>query len=101
MVQSRLNGRAKHFGLKSVSEYIARLRADHGFFNSELTELINRITTNKTDFFRENHHFEFLKDTFFPSLEEKAYQKRKKNPKNLVQRLLDGRGAVHTRDHLS
>ncbi|EMN46194.1 MULTISPECIES: protein-glutamate O-methyltransferase CheR [Leptospira] len=78
MVQSRLNGRAKHFGLKSVSEYIGRLRADHGFFNSELTELINRITTNKTDFFRENHHFEFLKDTFFPSLEEKAAKNGKK-----------------------
>ncbi|MDV6237310.1 protein-glutamate O-methyltransferase CheR [Leptospira ellisii] len=72
MVQSRLNGRARHFGLKSVSEYIGKLRVDRGFFDAELTELINRITTNKTDFYRENHHFDFLKSTFFPSVEEKA-----------------------------
>ncbi|XDD51068.1 protein-glutamate O-methyltransferase CheR [Leptospira sp. WS92.C1] len=78
MVQSRLNGRARHFALKSVSEYIGRLRADREFFASELTELINRITTNKTDFYRENHHFDFLKDTFFPSVEERASKNGKK-----------------------
>lgn len=72
MVQSRLNSRARFHKMASVSDYIRALRADRKFFNSELTELINRITTNKTDFFRENHHFEFLKNVFFPSLEEKA-----------------------------
>ena len=29
--------------------------------------MINAITTNKTDFFRESHHFEFLTTQFFPA----------------------------------
>lgn len=78
MVQSRLNSRARMHKMQNVSEYIRGLQADRKFFQSELTELINRITTNKTDFFRENHHFEFLKETFFPSVEEKALKSGKK-----------------------
>ncbi|EPG76422.1 protein-glutamate O-methyltransferase CheR [Leptospira fainei serovar Hurstbridge str. BUT 6] len=79
MVQSRLNSRARFHKMASVSDYIRALQADRKFFESELTELINRITTNKTDFFRENHHFEFLKDVFFPSVEEKAAKTGKKS----------------------
>ncbi|EPG64375.1 CheR family methyltransferase [Leptospira wolffii] len=79
MVQSRLNSRARMFKMTNVSEYIKALQADRKFFESELTELINRITTNKTDFFRENHHFEFMKSTFFPSVEERAAKSGKKS----------------------
>ncbi|EQA44288.1 protein-glutamate O-methyltransferase CheR [Leptospira broomii serovar Hurstbridge str. 5399] len=79
MVQSRLNSRARFHKMASVSDYIRALQADRKFFESELTELINRITTNKTDFFRENHHFEFLRDVFLPSVEEKAVKTGKKS----------------------
>ncbi|PJZ69342.1 SAM-dependent methyltransferase [Leptospira perolatii] len=72
MVQSRLNSRARYHKMANVSEYIRKLQKEPSYFQSELTELINRITTNKTDFFREIHHFEYLKNTFFPSLEERA-----------------------------
>src|SRR5262249_4041548 len=42
--------------------------------SQEMQELINCITTNKTDFFREAHHFDFLRDTVFPRLQERARQ---------------------------
>lgn len=72
MVQSRLNIRLRHYNFKSFKEYIDSLKNNRSFFENELTELINRITTNKTDFYRENHHFEFLRDTYFPMMEDES-----------------------------
>jgi chemotaxis protein methyltransferase CheR len=72
MLQSRLNIRLRQNQLTSFVEYVTKLRNDKAFLNAEIPEIINRITTNKTDFFRENHHFEYLKTTTFPQLEEKA-----------------------------
>ena len=42
---------------------------------SELMEMINAITTNKTDFFREAHHFQFLSEHVFPALRA-SHQRR-------------------------
>ncbi len=72
MLQSRLNIRLRQNHLSSFVEYVTKLKTDKIFLNSEIPEIINRITTNKTDFFRENHHFDYLKSTCFPMLEEKA-----------------------------
>ncbi|HET9958148.1 MAG TPA: protein-glutamate O-methyltransferase CheR, partial [Polyangiaceae bacterium] len=55
----RLARRLRHFGFSTFTQYYQYVtRQDRS--GSELRELINRITTNKTEFFRENHHFEFL-----------------------------------------
>lgn len=70
MLQSRLNVRLRILGLKNFEEYVKKLKADKSFFQKEILEIINRITTNKTDFFRENHHFEYLKNTHFPKIEK-------------------------------
>jgi chemotaxis protein methyltransferase CheR len=40
-------------------------------YNEEKINFINLITTNKTDFFRENDHFEFMKNVLLPE-----YQRR-------------------------
>ncbi|MCG6152689.1 CheR family methyltransferase [Leptospira bandrabouensis] len=72
MVQSRLNARLRTLGITSFENYVAKLKLDPKFATEEMQELINRITTNKTDFFRENHHFEFLKNQYFPALEQAA-----------------------------
>ena len=72
MLQSRLNIRLRQNQISTFAEYVTKLRNDKIFLNTEIPEIINRITTNKTDFFRENHHFEYLKTTAFPQLEEKA-----------------------------
>jgi chemotaxis protein methyltransferase CheR len=72
MVQSRLNARLRQLSIPSYEEYVSRLKKEPLFAKEEMQELINRITTNKTDFFRENHHFDFLKNEYFPQLEENA-----------------------------
>lgn len=71
MLQSRLNIRLRNHHLTNFKDYVQKLKTDKLFFEVEILEIINRITTNKTDFFRENHHFEYLKKTFLPALEER------------------------------
>jgi len=69
MVQSRLQSRLKELNLSDYAEYTNLV------FNSvpphpELTNMVDRITTNKTEFFREPAHFEFLKNTILPSFND-------------------------------
>ena len=66
MVHSRLLRRVRELGLNSVEEY-----ADYFFASShaqEREQFINTITTNKTDFFREPLHFDFLTRVAIPSI---------------------------------
>jgi len=64
---SRLSPRLKKLGLRSFKEYL-RLLQHPDSQKEELGLLINQITTNETRFFRENHHFEYLTETFLPSV---------------------------------
>lgn len=66
LVISRLTRRLRDLGLDSFTQYIEYLRADSE--GAELVQMINRITTNKTDFFRERHHFNFLAEKLLPPL---------------------------------
>jgi chemotaxis protein methyltransferase CheR len=66
MVESRLLRRVRDLGLNSVEEYCEYL-FDHSN-GQERERFINAITTNKTDFFRETAHFEFVARTALPSL---------------------------------
>ncbi len=72
MLQSRLNIRLRNHGLNSFEEYVNKLKTDPKFRELEIPELINRVTTNKTDFFREQHHFDFLKETYLPMIEAES-----------------------------
>ena len=65
MVYSRLARRIRHLGLSDFSSYCALI---HQEGNQELGDFVNAITTNLTSFFREPHHFEFLKDKAIPNL---------------------------------
>jgi chemotaxis protein methyltransferase CheR len=58
LLVARLAPRLRHHGFPSFSDYIWFLAGEHGA--AELRELVNSITTNKTSFFRESHHFELL-----------------------------------------
>jgi len=63
LVKSRLQKRIKHLGLKDYSEYCDfLLKSEEGL--SESIQMIDRISTNKTDFFREADHFEYLTNRF-------------------------------------
>jgi chemotaxis protein methyltransferase CheR len=66
LVVSRLARRLRALNLSSFSSYIEVLESPSG--SDELVQMINRITTNKTEFFRENHHFEFLKNQALPEV---------------------------------
>lgn len=62
MLQSRLAKRMRTLRLKTLTDYHRWVFAGGGFRESELPELYDAATTNKTDFYREPAHFAFLKD---------------------------------------
>jgi chemotaxis protein methyltransferase CheR len=66
MLASRLSRRLRHHGMSDFASYFAYVE-QVGDGGQELNELINCVTTNKTSFFREVHHFEFLADTLVPT----------------------------------
>lgn len=61
LLSSRLRKRMRFLGLDSYEQYRAYLLDN---MEQEIGEFINVITTNLTSFFRENHHFEFLRRYF-------------------------------------
>ena len=67
MVEGRLRKRVRALGLTSLTEY-CRYLFDDGGLESEAISLIDSVTTNKTDFFREPDHFRFLTDQAVPQL---------------------------------
>ena len=74
MVYGRLSRRLRQLNLSKFSDYCDLLTSGH---EGELIEFTNAITTNLTAFFRENHHFEHLKETVLPELIRKnAHHKR-------------------------
>ncbi len=70
MVHGRLAKRVRQLNLRSYSEYIDIVLS--GRDPAETTRFINALTTNKTDFFREKHHFDFLMNKAFPALRAKS-----------------------------
>ena len=75
LVYSRLRRRLRALHIASFSEYRDLLRSDAG--GDEQTQMINAITTNLTGFFREQHHFEYLQNEFFPMLAVASGGKRR------------------------
>lgn len=75
MFYSRLSKRVRKLGLIDFKEYCQYLK---DYPEQEFTEFINSITTNLTAFFREIHHFEYLRDVVIPEV-----MKRNKNTKQI------------------
>ena len=67
MVTGRLGKRLRALGMDSYSTYYNYVSTVKGR-KAELVSLIDVITTNTTEFFREQHHFEFLVEEAIPSL---------------------------------
>ena len=64
LVYGRLTRRLRALQLRSFGEYRDLLKRDP----QELTELCNAITTNLTSFFREPHHFQYLREQWLAPL---------------------------------
>lgn len=69
MLEARLNKRLKAHDFMSFEEYADFVFSAEGRAE-ELVNLIDVVTTNKTDFFREPAHFEYLVKSAIPSLIE-------------------------------
>ncbi len=67
LVVSRLTKRLRDLQLGSFSDYYSYVTNDAS--KEEFTRLLDLISTNKTDFFREPKHFDFLREQILPSLE--------------------------------
>ncbi|MFW5694233.1 MAG: CheR family methyltransferase [Alkalispirochaeta sp.] len=63
MLESRLQKRLRALDLGSFDEYVRHV-FDHD--GDEIIHMIDVVTTNKTDFFREADHFSFLRDHILP-----------------------------------
>lgn len=66
MVYGRLARRMRDLGLNTFSDYCALISDPKA---PEISRFINAITTNLTSFFREEHHFDFLRDKGLVELE--------------------------------
>ncbi|MDD5286244.1 MAG: protein-glutamate O-methyltransferase [Desulfuromonadaceae bacterium] len=67
MLEARLQKRLKALGIPSFEEYGDYVFSEEGRA-SELVHLIDVVTTNKTDFFREPGHFDFMVKTALPAI---------------------------------
>lgn len=67
MVEGRLRKRVRARGLAGLGAYCRFLFEEDGL-EAELPFLIDVVTTNKTDFFREPEHFELLAERLVPDL---------------------------------
>lgn len=67
MLISRLTKRLKVFGFRSYKEYYDYLCTEKGK-SEEFNKMIDAVTTNKTDFFREPDHFDILVKKVLPDL---------------------------------
>lgn len=69
MLQGRLRARLKERQLTSFDKYIDFLFSNEGQ-QIELIHMIDVVTTNKTDFFREPDHFDFLFTKVLPAFKQ-------------------------------
>lgn len=67
MLEGRLQKRLRVLGMSSHDEYCDFVFSEAGQ-RQELIHMIDVVTTNKTDFFREPSHFEYLHQTAVPAL---------------------------------
>ncbi|MDD2898933.1 MAG: protein-glutamate O-methyltransferase [Desulfuromonadaceae bacterium] len=67
MLEARLQKRLKANAITSFEEYSEYVFSQEGRM-TELIHLIDVVTTNKTDFFREPGHFDFMVKTALPAI---------------------------------
>ncbi len=63
MLEGRLQKRLRALKMASFQEYLDFVFSDD---NGEIIHMIDVVTTNKTDFFREPDHFRYLRDVVLP-----------------------------------
>ncbi len=67
MLEARFQKRLRILGMKTFGDYCDYLFSPEGM-EHELHQMIDAVTTNKTDFFREPSHFDSLSRTILPEI---------------------------------
>lgn len=75
MLQSRLQKRLRHLNIDSFQTYIDYVFSKEG--EKEIVHMMDVVSTNKTDFFREPTHFEFLQETILPEIYDRGQKEFK------------------------
>ncbi len=70
MVYRRVSKRLAALGLRDFDDYRQLLSGPDA--DREMEHFVNALTTNKTEFFRETHHFEHFASTVLPWVRERA-----------------------------
>ena len=100
IIHRRLQPRLDDLSLADFAEYYRYLiSVDASARKAELEEVVDRVTTNETYFFRESYQLDAFRDEILPEL----YQQQAARPSadRLVRGLLVGRRGLHDRhpDH--
>ena len=66
LLESRLAKRLRVLKLDSYEAYADYVFSPEGF-EREIQQLVDVVTTNETDFFREIRHFDYLRETVLPA----------------------------------
>ncbi len=74
MLKGRVARRMRATGMNSLNDY-CKFVFEGENLKHEGAHLINAITTNKTDFFRESGHFDYLRSVVLPELSERGVRK--------------------------
>jgi len=68
LVRGRLNKVIRDKGLSGFGDYLVFLKQDTT--GQALVELMDKLTTNHTYFYRESHHFEYFRDVCLPAFQK-------------------------------
>ena len=71
MLEARIRRRLRELSIESYAQYCNYLFSREGR-RDEMVSMIDVVTTNKTDFFREPRHFDFLRESALREMEERA-----------------------------
>ncbi len=66
LVKARLGKRLRSLGFDSFDRYISYLEQDKS--GREIINMMESLTTNKTSFFRESQHFDYMRNQILPAL---------------------------------
>lgn len=67
LLQSRIMRRMRALQISTFRDYRNYL---NDYYQDEIVDFINAVTTNKTEFLRENKHFDFMLSTALPNFEK-------------------------------
>ncbi len=100
LVRARLMKRIRKLGISSFGEYLDYVENDES--GEEFLSFVDVLTTNKTSFFRESQHFDFIRQKVIPQLGGRQVKwwsagcSTGEEPATLAITLLEAFGDSHT-----